>query len=114
MSEDCVFCKIRNGDIPSDILYQDEHCFVIRDIAPIAPTHLLIIPTRHFEYLMEMEPDFYATLGAMFSAARDSAQVEGISESGYRLVVNQRDDAGQMVPHLHMHVIGGRRLEGLG
>lgn len=114
MAEDCIFCKIRDGEIPSDILRRDEFCFVIRDIAPVAPTHLLVIPTRHFEYLTDMRPDFHATIGAMFAAARDAAQSEGISESGYRLVVNQRDDAGQMVPHLHLHVIGGRRLDRMG
>ncbi len=114
MAEDCIFCKIGDGEIPSDILYRDEHCFVIRDIVPVAPVHLLVIPVRHFEYLTEMQPDFYQTVGAMFAAARDAARAEGIAERGYRLVVNQREDAGQMVPHLHLHVIGGRRLEGLG
>ena len=114
MSETCVFCKIRDGDIPSEILHRDDHCFVIRDIAPAAPTHLLVIPVRHFEYLTGMEPDFHPTLAAMFAAARDAAVSEGVSESGYRLIINQRDDSGQEVPHLHLHVIGGRRLSGLG
>ncbi len=113
MAKDCIFCKIRDGEIPSDILHRDERCFVIRDIAPVAPTHLLVMPVEHLEYLDEMRSDFYETIGAMFVAARDAAQAEGIAESGYRLVVNQRDDAGQMVPHLHLHVIGGRRLEGM-
>ena len=114
MSETCVFCKIRDGEIPSEILHRDDHCFVIRDIAPTAPTHLLVIPVRHFEYLTGMEPDFHPTLTAMFAAARDAAVSEGVSESGYRLIINQRDDSGQEVPHLHLHVIGGRRLSGLG
>ena len=114
MSETCVFCKIRDGEIPSEILHRDDHCFVIRDIAPAAPTHLLVIPVRHFEYLTGMDPDFHPTLAAMFAAARDAAVSEGVSESGYRLIINQRDDSGQEVPHLHLHVIGGRRLSGLG
>ena len=114
MSEDCVFCKIRDGEIPSEILYRDDHCFVIRDIAPVAPTHLLVIPVRHFEYLADMEPDFHPTLVAMFAAARDMAVSEGVSESGYRLIINQRGDSGQEVPHLHLHVIGGRRLHRMG
>ena len=114
MSETCVFCKIRDGEIPSEILHRDDHCFVIRDIAPAAPTHLLVIPVRHFEYLTGMEPDFHPTLAAMFAAARDAAVSEGVSESGYRLIINQRDDSGQEVPHLHLHVIGGRRMSGLG
>ncbi len=114
MAEDCIFCKIRDGDIPSEILRRDERCFVIRDIAPVAPTHLLVIPTEHIEYLTETDANLNETVGAMFAAARDMAQSECIAESGYRLIVNQRDDAGQMVPHLHLHVIGGHRLKGMG
>jgi histidine triad (HIT) family protein len=114
MAEDCIFCKIRDGEIPSDILYRDELCFVIRDIAPAAPTHLLVIPTEHFEQLSELESRFDQTFGAMFAAARDAASAEGVSDSGYRLTINQGKDGGQEVPHLHMHVMGGRRLGGLG
>ena len=114
MAEDCIFCKIRDGEIPADILRRDENCFVIRDIAPVAPAHLLVIPAEHIEYLADARSGFHETVGAMFSAAREVALEEGIAESGYRLVVNQRDDAGQMVPHLHLHVIGGRRLKGMG
>ena len=114
MAEDCIFCKIRDGEIPSDILYRDELCFVIRDIVPVAPTHLLVIPTEHFEQLSELESRFDQTFGAMFAAARDIASAEGVSDSGYRLMINQGKDGGQEVPHLHMHVMGGRRLGGLG
>jgi histidine triad (HIT) family protein len=114
MDEFCVFCKIRDGEIPSDILHRDEHCFVIRDINPMAPVHLLVIPVEHFTYLSGLQPEFHQTIGAMFSAARDAAAAEGVSESGYRLIINQRDDAGQDVPHLHLHVLGGRRLGAMG
>ena len=114
MDEFCVFCKIRDGEIPSDILHRDDHCFVIRDINPVAPVHLLVIPVEHFTYLSGLQPEFHATIGAMFSAASDAAATEGISDSGYRLIVNQRDDAGQDVPHLHLHVLGGRRLGAMG
>ena len=114
MDEFCVFCKIRDGEIPGDFLYRDERCFVIRDINPVAPVHLLVIPVEHFTYLTGLTPGFYATIGAMFSAARDAAASEGIAESGYRLIINQRDDAGQEVPHLHLHVLGGRRMRGMG
>ncbi len=114
MTDDCVFCKIRDGEIPSDILYRDELCFVIRDIAPLAPTHLLVIPVEHFERISELESRFDQTFGAMFAAAKDSAKAEGVSDSGYRLMINQGRDGGQEVPHLHMHLLGGRRLGGLG
>ena len=114
MDDSCVFCKIRDGEIPSDMLHRDDHCFVIRDINPVAPVHLLVIPVEHFTYLSGLQPEFHETIGAMFSAARDAATAESIADSGYRLIINQRDDAGQDVPHLHLHVLGGRRLGAMG
>ncbi len=114
MAEDCVFCKIRDGEIPSDILYRDDFCFVIRDIAPVAPTHLLVISVEHFESLEGMGSGLERTIGAMFSAARDAASAEGVSDSGYRLMINKGRDGGQEVPHLHVHLMGGRRLGGMG
>ena len=114
MDEFCVFCKIRDGEIPGDFLHRDERCFVIRDINPIAPVHLLVIPVEHYAYLSDMTSEFDETIGAMFSAARDAAAREGIADSGYRLVINQRDDGGQEVLHLHLHVLGGRRMRGVG
>ncbi len=110
MDEFCVFCKIRDGEIPSEILYRDDHCFVIRDINPLAPVHLLVIPLEHFALLSEVESGLDATMGAMFDAARSMAAAEGVAESGYRLIINQGSDGGQEVHHLHLHVIGGRRL----
>ena len=114
MDEFCVFCKIRDGEIPSEILHRDDHCFVIKDINPAAPVHLLVIPVEHFTYLSGLQPEFHETIGAMFRAASDAADSEGIADSGYRLIINQRADAGQEVPHLHLHVIGGRRLGAMG
>ena len=114
MDEFCVFCKIRDGEIPGEILHRDEHCFVIRDINPAAPVHLLVIPVEHFTYLSGLQQEFHETIGAMFSAASKAAATEGVADSGYRLIVNQRDDAGQEVPHLHLHVLGGRRLGAMG
>ena len=110
MDEFCVFCKIRDGEIPSEILHRDDHCFVIRDINPMAPVHLLVIPLDHFAVLSEVESGLDETMGAMFDAARIMAAAEGVAESGYRLVINQGHDGGQEVLHLHMHVVGGRRL----
>lgn len=114
MDEFCVFCKIRDGEIPGEILHQDDHCFVIRDINPIAPVHLLVIPLEHFAVLSEVESGLDQTMGAMFDAARNMADSEGVAESGYRLVINQGRDGGQEVLHLHMHVMGGRKMRGVG
>ena len=114
MSEDCIFCKIRDGEIPSEKLHRDEDCFVIRDINPLAPTHLLIIPDRHFSELSELGSEPNPIFASMFSAARAMARQEGVEESGYRLIINQGSDGGQEVMHLHMHLIGGKRLGGLG
>ena len=86
MAEDCLFCKIRDGEIPSEILHRDEHCFVIRDIAPAAPTHLLVIPVQHFTSLTGITPEFQATIRAMFATARDMAEAEGMAEGGSRLL----------------------------
>lgn len=114
MNNDCIFCKIGRGDIPSDILYRDDDCFVIRDINPLAPTHLLVIPTQHFAQLAELSPEANPLFGSMFKAARAMADCEGVSESGYRLIINQGEEGGQEVMHLHMHLLGGKRLRGLG
>ena len=110
MSEDCIFCKIGAGEIESEILYRDDICFVIRDIAPKAPVHLLVIPNRHFTLLEGLTSADYAMVGGMFAAAGELAGSEGVDSSGYRLIVNQGADAGQAVDHLHLHVLGGRRL----
>ncbi|MCI0869778.1 MAG: histidine triad nucleotide-binding protein [Chloroflexi bacterium] len=117
MADDCIFCKINIGEIPSEKLYQDDDCFVIRDIAPKAPTHLLIIPKRHMTYLTGltgMTPEFQPVIGAMYKAASLMAVAEDVADTGYRLIVNQRGDAGQEVPHLHMHLLAGRRLGPMG
>ena len=112
MSQECIFCKI--GSNGEDILYRDENCFVIRDIAPRAPVHLLIIPKQHFTYLEELTPDFYPVLGGMFSVAEEMAGREEVATIGYRLIINQGEAAGQQVPHLHLHLLAGRALGGMG
>ena len=114
MAQDCIFCRIGSGEVESEMLYRDEACFVIRDIAPKAPVHLLIIPNEHFTHLSGLSPAFYPTLGGMFSAAREIAGREGVSDSGYRLVINQGAHAGQAVPHLHLHLLAGEPLGGMG
>ena len=114
MDSNCIFCKINAGEIPGDFVYRDDDTFVIRDIAPRAPVHLLVIPTDHVERITELGSEDPAIIAAMSRAAKEAVQSEGIAESGYRLIINQGDEGGQEVPHLHMHVLGGKRLRGLG
>ena len=114
MGSGCIFCKIYAGEIPSEVLYRDDLCFVVRDIQPSAPSHLLVIPINHVTYLDEISDDGFAVVAQMFRVAVKVAAEERISQSGYRLVVNQREDSGQIIPHLHLHVLGGDRLGGLG
>ena len=114
MSDTCIFCKIRDGEASGEILYRDEYCFVIRDIAPQTPTHLLAIPLKHFTNLKELTEDLNPTIVAMFSAARETAESQGVSSSGYRLVINHGENAGQVVPHLHLHILGGKPLGRMG
>ena len=107
---DCVFCQIVAGKLPGDILYQDEEVMAFRDIHPVAPTHVLIIPKRHISSLAQMADEETPLIGKMTQVANQLAREEGISESGYRLVISSGKDGGQVVPHLHMHLIGGKSL----
>ena len=107
---DCIFCQIVAGKIPSEILYQDEKVIAFRDINPQAPIHLLIIPKRHIPSLTHLSEEDSPLIGHMVNAANQLAKKEGIAESGYRLVINCGKQGGQLVPHLHMHLLGGRRL----
>jgi histidine triad (HIT) family protein len=113
-SDDCIFCKIRSGEIPGDMLHSDDTCFVIRDIAPAAPVHLLVIPKDHFTHLEGLDAERTGMVGHMVMVARQMAEAEGIADSGYRLVINQKDDAGQLIDHLHLHVLGGEKLGRMG
>jgi histidine triad (HIT) family protein len=111
---DCIFCKIIKGEIPSTNVYQDEHATAFRDINPAAPTHILIVPNKHIESVNFIIPDDEALIGKLFAVAKQLAEKEGISENGYRLVVNTGAEAGQTVFHLHMHLLGGRPMRALG
>ena len=110
----CIFCQIVAGEIPSDMLYQDDEVFTFRDINPVAPTHILIIPKKHVESLAQLPDDETPIVGYMTKIANRLAKDEGIFESGYRLVISCGQQGGQVVPHLHMHLIGGRQLSGIG
>jgi histidine triad (HIT) family protein len=107
---DCIFCQIVAGKIPGEITYQDEALIAFRDINPQAPTHLLIIPRKHIPSVAELPETELPLIGRMVTTARELAKREGIAQTGYRLVVNCGEWGGQVVPHLHMHLIGGRKL----
>jgi len=111
---DCIFCRIINGDIRSDILYQDEEVIAIRDINPQAPTHLLVLPKSHIASLAQLGADQKPLLGHLVHVANELAKKEGVSDKGYRLVINSGAEAGQEVPHLHLHLLGGRPLGKMG
>ena len=110
MTSNCVFCDILSGSISSDILYRDDYCFAIRDINPKAPVHILVIPNNHFTFLNDLNPTEHPMIGAMFQCAKKLAEAQGLEDTGYRLVVNQGSDSGQMVDHLHLHLLGGENL----
>jgi len=109
---DCIFCRIITGKIPSDIVYQDEEVVAFRDINPQAPVHLLVIPKKHIACLSDLEDEDTPLVGHMVGVANQLAKSEGISDTGYRLVINCGQQGGQLVPHLHMHILGGRQLLG--
>ena len=111
---DCIFCRIINGEIQSDILYQDEEVIAIRDINPQAPTHLLVLPKSHIASLAQVGAEQKPLLGHLVHVANELAKREGISDKGYRLVRNSGAEAGQEVPHLHLHLLGGRPLGKMG
>jgi histidine triad (HIT) family protein len=108
----CLFCQIICGELPSDVLYQDEEVIAFRDINPQAPVHILIVPKRHIPSLAELAEGEMSLIGHMVNVANRLAQAEGISEKGYRLVLNCGAEGGQLIPHLHMHLIGGGKLSG--
>ena len=107
---DCIFCKIIAGEIPAEILYQDEEIIAFRDINPQAPVHLIIIPRKHIPSIRDLADDDLPLLGHMTVVANRLADEEGISSGGYRLIINCGEEAGQTVFHIHMHLLGGRRL----
>lgn len=112
MAGDCIFCKIASGDIPSEKLHEDEAVFVIADISPQAPVHLLVIPFEHLASVAEVGHHNAGLMRNMTLMANRAAQAAGVADSGYRLVMNTGAEGGQSVAHLHMHVLGGRQLSG--
>jgi histidine triad (HIT) family protein len=107
---DCIFCKIIAWDIPSTRVYTDETTFAFRDINPVAPTHVLIIPKKHVGSVNDLTPEDEALVGHLFTTAKKIAEDEGIADTGYRLIINCGPYGGQVVYHLHLHLIGGQRM----
>jgi len=108
MSENCLFCKIVDGTIPSARVYEDDVCVAFNDISPQAPTHILVIPREHFDSLDKAGRDHQKTLGHLLLTAAEIAREKGFAENGYRIVINTNADGGQTVFHLHVHLLGGR------
>jgi histidine triad (HIT) family protein len=111
MSTDCLFCKIRDGQIPAAITYRDDHVFAFKDIAPKAPLHQLVVPLRHVARLVDADADDAALLGRLMLAGARLAREAGFGESGFRVVMNSGEEAGQTVFHVHLHVLAGRALQ---
>jgi histidine triad (HIT) family protein len=107
---ECLFCRIVGGSIPSDAVLETERCYAFRDIKPAAPVHVLVVPKEHLGSVEDVGAGQTEVLADLFAAIRAVAAKEGISESGYRVVTNVGEDAGQLVHHLHFHVLGGRSL----
>jgi len=107
---ECIFCKIVDGQIPADLIYQDDSIVAFRDINSQAPTHVLIIPKKHIEKISDLNEEDAGLVGKMVLVAKKIAEDEGVSESGFRLVFNNNKDAGQEVFHIHLHLLGGRKF----
>jgi len=110
MTDDCIFCRIIQGKAPARIVFQDEEVTAFWDVAPRTPVHLLIVPNRHIDSLNQLEAVDAALMGRLCLTAARLAAEQGISASGYRLVINTGIDAGQSVSHLHLHLLGGRHM----
>ncbi len=108
--DDCLFCKMASGEIKPDVLYEDDDVLAFRDINPQAPVHILIIPKRHVSTLNDLEERDAGMIGKLFLAAKNLAAQEGIDEAGYRTLINCNEQGGQVVFHIHLHLLGGRRM----
>ncbi len=109
---DCIFCKILDGDIPSNRVYEDEHCIAFHDVQPAAPVHLLVIPRKHISSLDALTPQDQELMGHIMTRIPEIARNQGL-EQGYRTVINTGEQGGQTVFHIHFHILGGRQMTGL-
>ena len=108
--EDCIFCKIARKELPASIVYEDNEILAFKDIHPITPVHILVIPKKHIKSVVEIEKEDEALIGRIFTVINKIAKEQEISESGFRVVANSGEDSGQEVKHLHFHIMGGKRL----
>ncbi|MCX5844945.1 MAG: histidine triad nucleotide-binding protein [Deltaproteobacteria bacterium] len=109
--EDCLFCKIVNGTIPSSKVYEDGEVVAFDDIHPMAPVHVIVIPKKHIPTLLDVTAENMNAVNAMVAAAREVARIKGIDKRGFRTVINCNEEGGQVIFHLHMHVLGGKKLK---
>ena len=107
---DCIFCKIANKEIGTDLIYEDEEIVAFNDINPQAPIHILVIPKKHITSVVDLSDEDEALIGKMYTVIRKLAKKYNIEESGFRIIVNCKEDAGQEVPHLHFHILAGKKL----
>jgi len=109
--EDCIFCKIANGTIPSSKVYEDGEVVAFNDIHPMAPVHVIIIPKKHIPTLLDVTTANISAVSFMITAAQEVARIKGIDKRGFRAVINCNEEGGQVIFHLHMHVLGGEKLK---
>lgn len=108
---DCLFCAIAAKTIPATVVFEDDTILAFRDVAPQAPTHILVIPKKHISTLNDIEDIDKELLGHMVHTAKTLAKDEGLADSGYRVIINCNEDSGQTVFHIHLHIVGGHRLQ---
>ena len=107
---DCIFCKIINKEIPSSIVYEDDEILAFRDINPVAPVHILVIPKKHISSLVDLSKEDELLIGKIYTVINEITKKEGIDSKGFRVIVNCGEDGAQEVKHLHFHILGGKKL----
>ena len=110
MTDSCIFCKIVSNEAQATVVYRDEQVTAFRDMHPVGPTHILIVPNKHIESVGTLEVEDEQLMGHLFTVARKLAEEEGMAKGGYRLITNTGSNGGQTVFHLHLHLIGGQRM----
>lgn len=108
--EDCIFCKIINKQIPSEIIYEDSEIIAFKDIEPVAPVHVLVVPKKHISSVMDLSDEDQALIGKIYLSIKKLAVELGIEKEGFRVVTNCGENAGQTVKHIHFHLLGGKKL----
>ena len=108
--EDCIFCKIINKEIPSEVVYEDEKVIAFKDINPLAPVHVLVVPKKHIETLLDVSAEDSKLIAHIYKTINKIARDNGFAENGFRVIVNCGEDSGQEVMHIHFHVVAGQKL----